>query len=126
MTDKPRSVLGILLLTVLIDMVGFSVIFPLFPQILEYYLNLEGAESIVGRLVATLVRIGGSEFAVVALFGGVLGSVYSLLQFLFAPVWGGLSEGVQYAILLMNALVPFINRATHPKVFGTGKVRVTS
>jgi MFS family permease len=94
MTDKPRSVLGILLLTVLIDMVGFSVIFPLFPQILEYYLNLEGAESIVGRLVATLVRIGGSEFAVVALFGGVLGSVYSLLQFLFAPVWGGLSDRI--------------------------------
>jgi Na+-translocating ferredoxin:NAD+ oxidoreductase RnfD subunit len=25
-----------------------------------------------------------------------------------------------YAILLMNALVPFINRATQPKVFGTG------
>jgi Na+-translocating ferredoxin:NAD+ oxidoreductase RnfD subunit len=26
---------------------------------------------------------------------------------------------VMYAILLMNALVPFINRATRPKVFGT-------
>jgi Na+-translocating ferredoxin:NAD+ oxidoreductase RnfD subunit len=24
-----------------------------------------------------------------------------------------------YAILLMNALVPFINRATQPRVFGT-------
>ena len=94
MTDKPRSVLGILLLTVLIDMVGFSVIFPLFPQMLEYYLNLEGPESLVGRLVATLVRIGGSDFAVVALFGGVLGSAYSLLQFLFAPVWGGLSDRI--------------------------------
>lgn len=32
--------------------------------------------------------------------------------------WGGLSEGVMYAILLMNALVPFINRATQPRVFG--------
>lgn len=35
-------------------------------------------------------------------------------------VWGGLPEGVMYAILFMNALVPFINRATQPKVFGTG------
>jgi electron transport complex protein RnfD len=35
-------------------------------------------------------------------------------------VWGGLPEGVMYAILLMNALVPFINRATQPRVFGTG------
>jgi Na+-translocating ferredoxin:NAD+ oxidoreductase RnfD subunit len=25
-----------------------------------------------------------------------------------------------YAILIMNALVPFINRATQPRVFGTG------
>ncbi len=33
-------------------------------------------------------------------------------------IWGGLAEGVMYAILLMNALVPFINRATQPKVFG--------
>ena len=34
-------------------------------------------------------------------------------------VWGGLPEGVMYAILLMNAMVPFINRATQPRVFGT-------
>jgi electron transport complex protein RnfD len=34
-------------------------------------------------------------------------------------VWGGLPEGVMYAILLMNAMVPFIERATQPKVFGT-------
>lgn len=33
-------------------------------------------------------------------------------------IWGGLAEGVMYAILLMNAMVPFINRATQPKVFG--------
>ncbi|MEN8144277.1 MAG: RnfABCDGE type electron transport complex subunit D [Gemmatimonadota bacterium] len=35
--------------------------------------------------------------------------------------WGGLPEGVMYAILLMNALVPFINRATQPRVFGHGR-----
>jgi electron transport complex protein RnfD len=32
--------------------------------------------------------------------------------------WGGLPEGVMYAILFMNAFVPFINRATQPRVFG--------
>jgi electron transport complex protein RnfD len=36
-------------------------------------------------------------------------------------LWGGLPEGVMYAILLMNALVPFINQATQPRVFGTGR-----
>jgi electron transport complex protein RnfD len=35
--------------------------------------------------------------------------------------WGGLPEGVMYSILLMNALVPFINRATQPRVFGTSR-----
>lgn len=34
-------------------------------------------------------------------------------------LWGGLPEGVMYAILLMNATVPFINRLTQPRVFGT-------
>ena len=33
-------------------------------------------------------------------------------------VWGGLPEGVMYAILFMNAFTPFINRATQPAVFG--------
>lgn len=40
--------------------------------------------------------------------------------------WGGLAEGVQYAILLMNAVVPFLNRVTQPRVFGTRRVRVSS
>ncbi|HYD53562.1 MAG TPA: RnfABCDGE type electron transport complex subunit D [Gemmatimonadaceae bacterium] len=39
-------------------------------------------------------------------------------------VWGGLPEGVMYAILLMNAFVPFINKATQPRVFGTSRQRV--
>jgi electron transport complex protein RnfD len=33
-------------------------------------------------------------------------------------LFGGLPEGVMYAILLMNATVPLINRATRPTVFG--------
>jgi len=35
-------------------------------------------------------------------------------------LFGGLAEGVMYAILFMNALVPLINRATKPRIFGTG------
>lgn len=36
-------------------------------------------------------------------------------------LWGGLPEAVMFAILLMNALVPFINKAAQPRVFGTGQ-----
>jgi electron transport complex protein RnfD len=38
----------------------------------------------------------------------------------FIRLLGGLPEGVMYAILFMNAFVPLINRATKPKIFGTG------
>jgi electron transport complex protein RnfD len=38
-------------------------------------------------------------------------------------VWGGLPEGVMYAILLMNALVPAINRVTQPRPFGAAPTR---
>lgn len=47
------------------------------------------------------------------LFGIGIGVLVVLIR-----VWGGLPEGVMYAILFMNALVPFINRATQPRVFG--------
>lgn len=36
-------------------------------------------------------------------------------------LWGGYPEGVSYAILLMNAVVPLIDRFVKPFVFGTSK-----
>ena len=47
-------------------------------------------------------------------FGAGIGALVVVIR-----IWGGLPEGVMYAILFMNALVPFINRATQPRVFGT-------
>ncbi|UCD55053.1 MAG: RnfABCDGE type electron transport complex subunit D [Candidatus Omnitrophota bacterium] len=34
-------------------------------------------------------------------------------------LWSGLPEGVMYAILLMNALMPLLNRMTRPRRYGT-------
>lgn len=48
------------------------------------------------------------------IFGAGIGALVVIIR-----IWGGLPEGVMYAILLMNALVPVINRATQPRVFGT-------
>lgn len=36
-------------------------------------------------------------------------------------IFGGLPEGVMYAILIMNAFVPLINRLTKPRIFGETK-----
>jgi len=36
-------------------------------------------------------------------------------------IWGGLPEGVMYAILLMNAAVPLVERAAQPRALGHGR-----
>jgi MFS family permease len=92
---KPRSPTAVVLLTVFLDMVGFSILFPIFPSMLDHYLGLEGGASAIGGLRDALANLAGDDRnAVATLFGGVLGSIYSLLQFLFAPVWGGLSDRI--------------------------------
>ena len=50
------------------------------------------------------------------IFGAGIGVLVVVIR-----VWGGLPEGVMYAILLMNAFTPFINKGTQPRVFGTGR-----
>ncbi|QDV06661.1 Tetracycline resistance protein, class B [Planctomycetes bacterium Poly30] len=90
---KPK-VLGLIFLTVFLDMVGFSIIFPLFPKMLEWYVDREGAASAIGRLASWLQGIVNDDFAVIVLFGGILGSLYSGLQFLFAPIWGAVSDKI--------------------------------
>jgi electron transport complex protein RnfD len=50
------------------------------------------------------------------IFGCGIGCLVVLIR-----VWGGLPEGVMYAILLMNAATPLINRYTQPTVFGRGR-----
>jgi Na+-translocating ferredoxin:NAD+ oxidoreductase subunit D len=37
--------------------------------------------------------------------------------------WGGYPEGTSFAILIMNALTPLINRGTKPRVFGSRKAQ---
>jgi electron transport complex protein RnfD len=49
------------------------------------------------------------------IFGFGIGFLVVLIR-----VWGGFPEAVMYAILLMNAAVPLIDRYTQPRVFGKG------
>ncbi len=43
------------------------------------------------------------------------------LVLILIRLFGGLPEGVMYAILFMNAFVPLINRYTQPRIFGEAK-----
>ena len=74
---------------------------------------LLGAVFMATDMVTAPVTNGGRW-----VFGVGIGLLVMIIR-----VWGGLPEGVMYAILLMNALVPFINRVTQPRVFGTRLVK---
>lgn len=118
------------------------------------YLNWRIPVGILATVVALSVllhtvdpaRYSGATFA---LFSGglILGAVYMATDMVTAPVtnrgawifaagigllvviirsWGGLPEGVMYAILLMNAFVPAINRYTQPRPFGIRTGEATS
>lgn len=50
------------------------------------------------------------------IFGAGIGVFVVLIR-----IWGGLSEGVMYAILLMNAATPLINRFTKIRTYGHKK-----
>src|SRR5580700_3169397 len=89
-----RGPLGTILLTIFMDLLGFTIIFPLFPGILDYYLRVDGSGGFLGWLLqqidalARLVGSNGNHREV--LFGGVLSSLYSFLQFFCSPLWGAL------------------------------------
>lgn len=50
------------------------------------------------------------------IYGGIIGVMTVIIRY-----FGGLTEGVMYAILLGNALTPLIDQYTQPRVYGTGK-----
>ena len=95
--SKPLS-LGVIFLTLYIDLIGFSIFFPLGPELLKYYIAHESAgglfATLFGHLESLAVATHAPALALGALFAGLLGSVYSLMQFIFSPVWGARSDRV--------------------------------
>jgi MFS family permease len=78
MTKKPS--LGAIFLTVFLDLLGFGLVLP---------------------FLAEEARDG---FHTSALTGTLLGAVYSLMQFLFVPVWGRLSDRIGRRPVLVSSI----------------------
>ena len=55
----------------------------------------------------------------------VYGAIIGLLVFVIR-IWGGLPEGVMYAILLANAISPHIDNLIRPRVYGSSKILIQS
>lgn len=52
----------------------------------------------------------------VVIYGFIIGLLVVVIR-----IWGGLPEGVMYAILLANAISPHIDNMIRPRVYGTSK-----
>lgn len=85
----------VMFISLLLDLLGFTVILPLFPALLDFYANNDSS-GLYARLVTWVSAFQDmigipSQFHSV-LFGGLLGSLFSFLQFLSSPITGALSD----------------------------------
>ncbi len=82
-----RSALAFILLTVFIDSVGYGIIIPSLPAIIQ--------------------ELTGDPLSAAANWGGYMMAVYALLQFFMAPVLGNLSDRYGRRPLLLGSLAAF-------------------
>jgi DHA1 family tetracycline resistance protein-like MFS transporter len=85
----PRGALLVVFLTVFIDLLGFGIVLPVLPRQVEPYLEAVG-----------LPVEGGPGGAVI----GLLFAVFSIMQFVFSPFWGRLSDRVGRRPILLVSL----------------------
>src|SRR6056297_566463 len=74
--DPPRhgrqAAIAFILLTLFIDILGIGIVIPVLPELVKEFV--------------------GGDVAVAGVFVGVIGASYSLMQFIFAPIVGALSD----------------------------------
>ena len=97
MGPQTKLTLKTMFIVLFLDLIGFSIIFPLFPRMLEYYGQVEGSSGLFGWMISKIQDLGmimgvGKDSYHEVLFGGILGSLYSISQFIFAPFFGSLSD----------------------------------
>ncbi|CAO1602273.1 hypothetical protein XANCAGTX0491_005899 [Xanthoria calcicola] len=108
MASKPvspaqrKKILRVIVISLLLDLISFTFILPLFPRLLEFYRDHEAADasphSLLNRILLGLNAYKHSfsrpisDRYDVVLLGGALGSLFSMLQAIASPFIGSLSD----------------------------------
>lgn len=107
------KIINIVFVTLLLDLLGFTLILPLLPSILDFYAQEEDE---VYRFMQGAVDWFRGSIGIplekkynTVLFGGLIGSLFSLLQFLASPVTGALSDRYGRRPLLMITTLGLIS-----------------
>ena len=97
--NRKRSTFGVVFLIIFLDMVGFSVIFPLFPDMLNHYSTEKSKKAGDLKDFVSLIngmgfdQEGGNNFCVLKqLFSVVCSARFMQSCSFFRPVWGRLSD----------------------------------
>lgn len=112
---ETKRILKLMFLTMFLDLVGFSIIFPMFPAMAKYYLAVDSENFILKGMMNLITNIQSysaesGTASTIVLFGGLLGALYSLLQFIAAPLWGGISDRIgRRPVLLISVMGLFVS-----------------
>uniref|UniRef100_A0A7E4ZY20 MFS domain-containing protein n=1 Tax=Panagrellus redivivus TaxID=6233 RepID=A0A7E4ZY20_PANRE len=91
-------ILFILISILIIDLISFTCILPLFPTILDGYAKAVPKDALYSKFVESVQSLEAAigvpklERYSNVFFGGVLGSLFSFLQYLSSPILGSLSD----------------------------------
>ena len=118
MSKETKKILKVVFLTMFLDLIGFSIIFPMFPAMSAHYLSVDADNFFLSTIMSIISNIqsattsdtGAPLMSTIVLFGGLLGAIYSLLQFVAAPIWGGISDRIgRRPVLLISVMGLFIS-----------------
>ncbi|XP_047574666.1 major facilitator superfamily domain-containing protein 10 isoform X8 [Lutra lutra] len=110
-TAQEKRVITVVFLGLLLDLLAFTLLLPLLPGLLESHGRahdpLYGSWQRGVDWFAAAIRMPAEKRYNSVLFGGLIGSVFSFLQFLLAPLTGAISDclGRRLVMLLSLAVI---------------------
>nr|CAI5842046.1 unnamed protein product [Callosobruchus analis] len=106
--EKVQPTVFIVFISLLLDLLAFTMILPLLPSLLEHY-KINDSTGLYNWLSNQIFYfqqlVGAPDKYNSVLFGGFLGSMYSFLQFIAAPIVGSISDVVGRKTVMIICLL---------------------